>query len=202
MTTALKYKTIAAAADVEFRDRGSRFIAYAHPVQHIDEAKSLIKSIKAAHPKANHHCVAYRIGHDGATFRASDDGEPSGSAGRPMLGAIDSVGLTNVLIVVVRYFGGTLLGVPGLIYAYGTTAAASLKKAGVLEAWVEKNLEIECDYATMSEVLRAIRTADGRVLHQDLQLFCIIRAAIPIHLADECAHNLSELRGVTVKAIS
>src|SRR5690606_18707615 len=121
------YFTIEQPATAEFRDRGSKFIGYAFPVNDINEFKEKLAAVKKDHPKATHHCFAYRIGLDGSTFRVSDDGEPSGSAGRPILGQIDSKQATNVLIIVVRYFGGTLLGVPGLINAYKTTAALVLQ---------------------------------------------------------------------------
>ncbi|HEY8971071.1 MAG TPA: YigZ family protein, partial [Puia sp.] len=112
------YYTIEKEATAEFKDRGSKFIGYAIPVSSVDEFKEKLNEVKKLHPKATHHCFAYRLGLDGNVFRVSDDGEPSGSAGRPILGQIDSKELVNVLVVVVRYFGGTLLGVPGLINAY------------------------------------------------------------------------------------
>ena len=111
------YNTIEQTAMAEFKDRGSRFIAYAYPAQSIDQCKKMVAQLKKEHPKAVHHCFAYRLGVDGVTFRVSDDGEPSGTAGRPILGQMDSKELTNVLVVVVRYFGGSLLGVPGLIHS-------------------------------------------------------------------------------------
>ena len=105
-----KYSTISAPATGDFRDRGSKFLAYAYPVSTIEAIKEKIQALKKEHPKAVHHCVAWRLGTDGTQYRANDDGEPSGSAGKPMLGQIDSLGLTNVLVVVVRYFGGTQIG--------------------------------------------------------------------------------------------
>ncbi len=194
-----KYKTIASPTTAEYRDRGSKFLAFTYPVTSIEEVKAHHKALKAEHPKAVHHCLAYRLGQDGTQFRASDDGEPSGSAGRPMLGAIDRAGLTNVMIVVVRYFGGTLLGVPGLITAYGTVSDEALKTATVTEHWVEKQVTVECDYSNLGEVLNILRRHEATINHQDLQLFCTIRAGIPLHLADTCMALLSELRGVSVK---
>jgi uncharacterized YigZ family protein len=121
------YYTIEKNAQAEFKDRGSKFIAYACPVRNVEDFKERLTEIKKEHPKATHHCFAYRIGLDGNSYRASDDGEPSGTAGRPILGQIDSKELVNVLVVVVRYFGGTLLGVPGLIHAYRSAAALALQ---------------------------------------------------------------------------
>src|ERR1700704_389213 len=133
------YNTIEKPAIAEFKDRGSKFIAYAFAVADVNAFKERLAAIKKEHPKATHHCFAYRIGLDGNNFRVNDDGEPSGSAGRPVLGQIDSKQLTNVLVIVVRYFGGTLLGVPGLINAYKTTAALALQVTPVVRKPVEVN---------------------------------------------------------------
>src|SRR5690349_11582622 len=116
------YNTIERPAVAELKERGSRFIAYAYPVSTVEAVKKQLESLKKEHPKANHHCFAYRLGLDNNVFRVSDDGEPSGTAGKPILGQIDSKQLTDTLIIVVRYFGGTLLGVPGLIHAYKSAA--------------------------------------------------------------------------------
>src|SRR3984957_21337896 len=132
------YYTIEKTATAEFKDRGSKFVGYACPVKTVVECKEKLNEIKKEHPKATHHCFAYRIGLDGNSFRVSDDGEPSGTAGRPILGQIDSKGLVNVLIVVVRYFGGTLLGVPGLINAYGSAPALALKMTPLVQRRVEQ----------------------------------------------------------------
>ena len=123
------YRTLAAPVSAEFKDKGSRFIAYAYPVRSAEEVKAHVEAQRQAHHKACHWCYAYRIGTDSNQFRANDDGEPSGSAGRPILGQIDSFELTNVLVIVVRYFGGTLLGVPGLIHAYKTASQMAFQAA-------------------------------------------------------------------------
>ncbi|MBS1615059.1 MAG: YigZ family protein [Bacteroidetes bacterium] len=193
------YSTLVKPATAEYRDRGSRFLAFANPVQNLESIKALHKALKQEHPKANHHCLAFRLGYDGTQFRASDDGEPSGSAGRPMLGAIDRLGLTNVMLVVVRYFGGTLLGVPGLIQAYGSVAEEALRAGGLLTKWVCAVYELECSYAQLNEVRHLLLRSEAEILHQDLQLFCRLRVAIPLHHAEACVVQLSELRGVQVK---
>src|SRR5678816_1751573 len=126
------YYTISQTAFAEFKDRGSRFLAYAFPIQSTEEFKNYLQQLKKEHPKAVHHCFAYRVGLDANNFRSSDDGEPSGTAGKHILGQIDSKELTNVLVVVVRYFGGTLLGVPGLINAYKTAAALALQETAII----------------------------------------------------------------------
>lgn len=199
MPEPLRYQTLATATTAEFRDRGSRFLAFAFPVKSIEEIKAHHKALKAAHPKANHHCLAFRLGHDGTQFRASDDGEPSGSAGRPMLGAIDRTGLTNVMVVVVRYFGGTLLGVPGLVQAYGGVTDAALQGGGIVSHWVEEAFTIECSYAQLGEVLHILKQHEASIRSQDLQLFCKLEAGIPVHYAAPCVAQLSELRGLSVE---
>src|SRR3954466_15552915 len=132
-----KYTTIAEPGTGDFRDRGSKFLAYAYPVFTPQDIKDRLNALKKEHPKATHHCYAWRLGTDGTQYRANDDGEPSGSAGKPILGQIDSTELTNVLVVVVRYFGGSLLGVPGLINAYKTATAQSLENLPRTEKWIE-----------------------------------------------------------------
>lgn len=196
-----KYKTIAAPATGDFRDRGSKFLAYAYPVTSTDDIKEKLQALKKEHPKAVHYCFAWRIGTDGTLFRANDDGEPSGSAGKPILGQVDSLGLTNVLVVVVRYFGGTLLGVPGLINAYKTATALALEPAPKTEKWIEDFFEITFDYPVMGEVLYLLKQAEASIVRQDLQLFCLIHAGIPRRHSDIYVQRLSEIRGVAVKEI-
>jgi uncharacterized YigZ family protein len=199
MDTDNKYKTLSAPAIGEFKDRGSKFLSFAYPVKSVDEIKVHVKTLKSEHPKAVHHCVAWRLGYDGSQHRASDDGEPAGSAGRPMLGAIDSAGLTNVLVVVVRYFGGTLLGVPGLIHAYRHVTELAINSVPLTEHWIEKDVAIECDYANMGEVLYVLRKHEASIHEQDMQLFCTIHAGIPLHTLGSCLQKLSEIRGVSCR---
>lgn len=193
-----KYRTLGGEGTAEFKDRGSKFIAYAYPVGSVDDVKEKIQLLKKEHPKAVHHCYAYRIGIDGTNYRANDDGEPSGSAGRPILGQIDSAGLVNVLVVVVRYFGGTLLGVPGLINAYKTVTADALKNLPVIEKWVEDRVKINFDYPVMGEVMYLLRQSEATVYKQDLQLFCVVEAGIPKKHAAEYIRKISEIRGVEI----
>jgi uncharacterized YigZ family protein len=190
------YYTIEKSAVAEFKDRGSTFIAYSYPIGSAGEFKERLNEIKKAHPKATHHCFAYRIGLDGATFRVSDDGEPSGSAGRPILGQIDSRGLVNVLVIVVRYFGGTLLGVPGLINAYRSSAALVLQMPPRVQKQVEKEFVIQFDYTRLNEVMTLMKQYHCRVLQQELQLFCNMAVAIPANRLEEVRYKLQELRNV------
>ncbi|MBS1741245.1 MAG: YigZ family protein [Bacteroidetes bacterium] len=202
MDELLTYKTIESPTDGDFRDRGSKFLSFAFPIQNTKEVKDLLSSLKKEHPKAVHHCFAYRIGTDGLSFRASDDGEPSGTAGKPILGQIDRCKLTNILVVVVRYFGGTLLGVPGLINAYKTSSALALDKAKQIEKQVEQSVQLSFDYPAMSEVLYNLRQAGASILHQELQLFCEIEAGIPKSTFAACIEKLEKIRNLTWKARS
>jgi uncharacterized YigZ family protein len=202
MEEASKYKTISGSTTAEFKDRGSKFIAYTYPVQSPQDVKEKIQLLKKEHPKAVHHCYAYRLGTDGTQYRANDDGEPSGSAGRPILGQIDSTGITNVLVVVVRYFGGTLLGVPGLINAYKTATTDALAQAETTEKWIEALYEIQFDYPVMGEVMYLLRQSEAGIYKQDLQLFCLVHAGIPKVHAAVYLQKLSEIRGVTVTPLN
>ncbi len=160
------YHTIAAASEGIFRDRGSKFLAYAFPAYSATEWQEHLEAVRKLHPKARHYCFAFRLGLDGNNFRANDDGEPSGTAGRPILGQIDSFGLTNIIVIVVRYFGGTLLGASGLIQAYRESAADALRQATVIERTVENVYRLSFDYAIMGEVMSAVKSLDIPMIDQ------------------------------------
>src|SRR5205809_2631334 len=174
------YNTIEKPSVAEFKDRGSRFIAYSFPAPDTNAFKDNLATIKKEHPKATHHCFAYRLGLDRNNFRVSDDGEPSGSAGRPILGQIDSRQLTNVLIIVVRYFGGSLLGVPGLINAYKTAASLVLQVTPIVQKQVEINYHLQFDYTTMNDIMMIVKQYNCSVLSQEMQLFCSMNIGIPV----------------------
>lgn len=193
------YTTIEKPSVAEFKDRGSKFLAFAIPIATAEEFKKQLQYLKKEHPKAVHHCFAYRIGTDGNNFRCSDDGEPSGTAGKPILGQIDRRGITNVGVVVVRYWGGTLLGVPGLIHAYKTSAALALQLTPVVEKQVEVEYTIEFDYTQMNEVMMVIKQFNCNIRSNEMQLFCIIKAGIPRNRLDEVLYRLNDLKAVTVK---
>lgn len=201
MSTINKYTTITAPGTGDFRDRGSKFLAYSYSVHSVTDVKEKLQALKKEHPKATHYCYAYRIGTDGTQHRANDDGEPSGGAGKPILGQIDSMGLTNVLVVVVRYFGGSLLGVPGLIHAYKTATASALENVPKTEKWIENLFDITFDYPAMGEVQYLLKQAEATIYKQDLQLFCEIKAGIPRLHSDMYVQRLSEIRGVAVRAV-
>lgn len=160
------YYTIQSPAEGFFRDRGSKFLAYAYPVWSESNVQACLEALRKLHPKARHHCYAYRLGKDGAAYRANDDGEPSGTAGRPILGQIDSAGLTNVLVVVIRYFGGTLLGASGLIQAYKIATQDAFQNAEKVEKIVSAAFDLSFNYANMSDVMNLVKKLDLTVLEQ------------------------------------
>jgi uncharacterized YigZ family protein len=195
------YQTIENESVAEFKDRGSRFIACAFPVSSAEDFKKRLKELKEEHPKAVHHCFAYRTGIDGNNFRSSDDGEPSGSAGRPILGQIDSKRLTDTAVVVVRYFGGTLLGVPGLINAYKTATSFALQTSSIVRKPVLVNYRLQFDYTILNEVMRIIKRHECIVVSQDLQLFCMMEIAIPKSNLELCLLQLKNLKSMELSAI-
>lgn len=192
------YYTIERSGTAEFKDRGSKFIAYAFPVADVMDFKKRLQGLKDEHPKAAHHCFAYRIGTDGNTFRSSDDGEPSGSAGKPVLGQIDSKQLTDLAVVVVRYFGGTLLGVPGLINAYKTVTALALQTTPVIQKAVEIKYRLQFDYTRMNEVMMIAKKYNCTVLDRQMELFCKMDIGIPKANHELILLKLKEVPGIEV----
>lgn len=193
------YQTIAQQGIAEYKDRGSRFLAYAFPIQTAEEFKQKLNELKKEHPKAAHHCFGYRLGLDGNNFRVSDDGEPAGSAGRPILGQIDSRQLVNAAVIVVRYFGGTLLGVPGLINAYKTAATLALQMVPAVQKPVTARVEISYDYTRMNDIMRLVKAYNSEILEQEQQLFCRLVVAVSKNRSAALVHALKELPHVEVK---
>lgn len=194
-----EYQTIENPVQSIFRDRGSKFLAYAYPIESTEDAKSRLLELKKEHPKASHHCFAWRLEPDGSGFRVNDDGEPSGSAGRPILGQIQSKELTNVLVIVVRYFGGTLLGVPGLIHAYKTATALALDQVKVISKKVLSNISVDCDYTQMNDVMHLLKQFQCVIHDQELLLFCKFDVGVPIDQKDKLLLKLKDFNGVTVR---
>jgi uncharacterized YigZ family protein len=188
------YTTIAGPSFAEYKDRGSRFIGYVIPLDKVEEFRGKLSAVKKEHPKASHYCFAYRIGNDRNLFRVSDDGEPSGSAGRPILGQIDSKGLTNVLVIVVRYFGGTLLGVRGLINAYKSAALLAIEAGETIVVPVRITCLISFNYTQLNDVLHQVRIFDCKMISQDLQLFCTMTVAVPVGAKDSFFEKLTNLQ--------
>ena len=163
------------------------------------EFKEQLQEVKGRHPKATHYCFAYRLGQDGSDFRVNDDGEPPGTAGRPILGQIDSRELTNILIIIVRYFGGSLLGVPGLINAYKTAASFALQTTPVLRKSVQINYKLSFDYTIINDVMMVVKQNFCTVINQDLQLFCTMIVGVPKSNQEVVIRRLSEFRSLEMK---
>lgn len=201
MNEAESYKTIDQPALAEYKDRGSKFLAFANPILKVEDFKKQLQYLKKEHPKASHHCFAYRIGTDGNTFRVSDDGEPAGSAGKPILGQIDSKELTNIAVIVVRYFGGSLLGVPGLINSYKTVTSLVLQLTPIVKKQIEENYIVNFDYTLVNEVMIILKQCNCTIISQDMQLFCNITTGIPKSRLTEVLYRLKELQNVDTKKL-
>ena len=190
------YLTIAAPAEAALRERSSKFLAYAWPVTDEEQIRLHLDALRKRYYDATHHCYAWRLGADGERFRANDDGEPSGTAGRPILGQMLSNGLTDCLIVVVRYFGGTKLGVPGLIAAYKDAAAAAIAAAEVVERTVDVRFRLTFPYEAMNDVMRIVKEEQPTVVAQQFDNVCTMTLAIRSSRADALEGRLSKAEGV------
>ena len=191
------YKSIAARSEGLFKDNGSRFIAFAFPVETPDQVKDIVDSLKKEYHDARHHCYAYRLGYQGDVFRANDDGEPSGSAGRPILGQIDSLGLSDVLVVVVRYFGGIKLGIPGLIRAYKTSTADALAAATVIEKVAGKNFRLDFDYMSMNAVMKVLKDMGLPQGGQDFGATCSLRTRVRLAALQDFQDRIGSVCRIT-----
>jgi len=195
------FYTIENEAVAEYKDRGSKFQAYAFPIATADDFKGRLKTLKEEHPKAAHHCFAYRIGTDGNNFRSGDDGEPAGSAGKPILGQLDGKRLCNAAIVVVRYFGGTLLGVPGLINAYKMVSSLALQLTPIVQKQVLQNYQLEFDYTMMNEVMLLIKKFGCAIIENETLLFCQMKIGVAKETEAACIEKLSNLDGLNVRQV-
>jgi uncharacterized YigZ family protein len=195
------YYTIEKTSFAEFKDRGSKFLAFSYSISSADDFKKQLQQLKKEHPKAVHHCFAYRLGIDKNNFRVSDDGEPSGSAGRPILGQIDSKELTDVAVIVVRYFGGTLLGVPGLINAYKTATSMALQLTPIIQKPVLVRYQLQFDYTRQNDVMMILKQYNCSVIKQEQQLFCVLETGVPRARVEEVEYKLKDLHTVTYQRI-
>lgn len=173
-----QYRSIAAPSEGLFKDNGSRFIALAYPVETEEEVKSIVAGLRKEYHDARHHCYAYRLGYKGDLWRASDDGEPSGSAGRPILGQIDSLGLSDILVVVVRYFGGIKLGIPGLIRAYKTSTADALSSAQIVDKIASRHFRLQFEYLSMNAVMKVLKDMDLPQKAQNFGESCSLETSV------------------------
>lgn len=185
------------AAETSYRQLSSKFLAYAYPVESEEQIKELLDALRKRWYDATHHCYAWRLGAHGEQFRANDDGEPSSTAGKPILGQLLSQDITNCLIVVVRYFGGTKLGVPGLIAAYKESAALVLAECEVVERTVDSVIELEFSYIAMNDVMRIVKDMQPRIISQQFDNLCRMTLAIRESEAEQLTGRLSKVEGAT-----
>jgi uncharacterized YigZ family protein len=193
------YKTIEKPAEGIFRDRGSKFLAYAFPINSENDIKAIVGQLKSEHPKANHHCWAMRLTIDRSVFRVNDDGEPSGTAGRPILNTLLSKDLTNLVVVVVRYFGGTLLGVPGLINAYKAASEEALNQSVIIFKTVNDVYTVSFDYLQMNDIMRIIKDENLVILNQAFDNDCSVQLSIRKTQVEQALFKLSKVSGTKVK---
>jgi uncharacterized YigZ family protein len=191
------YQTIEAPTIGEYKEKGSKFIAYAYHVEDKEAIKQRLEEVKRLHNKARHHCYAYRIGLDNNVYRANDDGEPSGTAGRPILGQLDSFGLRHVLVVVVRYFGGTKLGTSGLKRAYKESTIDALEQATVIEKIVKKQFQLTYDYAITAEVMNYINKSNFKIKEtQYTNEQTILTIAVRLQEIEQFEIAIAEIEGL------
>lgn len=187
------YSSIAAPSQGLFKDNGSRFIAFAYPIESEEEVKEIVSNLRKEYHDARHCCVAYRIGLEGKIWRASDDGEPSGSAGRPILGQIDSNNLSDVCVAVVRYFGGIKLGIPGLIRAYKTSTADALNNANIIEKIAGEWISLNFPYDALPSVMKLLKDMDIPQRKQVFELNCSMEVFIRLKHREDFLERLGKL---------
>ncbi len=186
------YKSIEGPSEGLFKDNGSRFIALAYPVETEAQVREIVSGLRKEYHDARHHCYAYRLGYKRDVFRASDDGEPSGSAGRPILGQIDALGLSDVLVVVVRYFGGIKLGIPGLIRAYKSSTTDALSRARVVEKIAARRYRLQFDYLSMNAVMKVLKDMDLPQSGQQFGENCSLEVRVRLSVVEDFAKRMGE----------
>ncbi len=193
------YKTITGVVDSCYTEKRSRFIAYAVPVRTVEEVKEQVDKFRKQYYDARHVCWAYMLGPDRSTFRANDDGEPSGTAGKPILGQINSLELTDILVVVIRYFGGIKLGTGGLIVAYRAAAAEALSLAEIEERTVDEEITVQFEYPFMNGIMRIIKEDNPEVLSQSFDMNCEMTLRIRKSEADKLRNRLMKVETAYLK---
>ena len=193
------YKTIITPTEGIYKEKGSKFLSFAIPVSSADEVKEIVKNYRKEYYDSRHVCYAYMLGADRKEFRANDDGEPSGTAGRPILGQINSRELTNILVIVVRYFGGILLGTGGLVVAYKEATTDALDQAEVSEKTVDESISIVFDYVLMNEVMRIIKDTNAQISSQNFEDQCEMQLSIRKQDAGLLSAKLAKIFGLQIK---
>jgi uncharacterized YigZ family protein len=198
-TNSDSYLTVLGKSEGLYKDRGSKFHYFSFPVSSEEEIKIILASLRKTYFDASHHCFAWVLGKDGSAFRANDDGEPNHSAGDPILGQIRSHQLTNVLIVVVRYFGGTKLGVSGLIQAYKTSAALAIEKNEIVEEWVQVKLALQFPYPAMNAVMKVVKAQNLEIVTQEMNLDCKMILTLREGMLPFTLEKLKEIENLSIK---
>ena len=193
------FQTIEKESQGIFKDKGSKFYAFAYPVKQEDEVKEILAQLKKEHHSARHHCYAWRIGTEEITYRANDDGEPSSTGGKPILGQLQSFNVTNILLVVVRYFGGTLLGVSGLINAYRNAAADALKNAEIIEKTIEKEIILNFTYNELAEVMNTIKQENLTIINTRFEEKCNLTFSVRKSELEKVLLKFSNIYGVEIQ---
>lgn len=193
------YLTLEADTEAVFKEKSSKFLAYAFPVEREERIREILEALRKRYYDATHHCYAWRLGPQGEQFRSNDDGEPSGTAGKPILGQMLSTGITNCLIVVVRYFGGTKLGVPGLISAYRESARAAIEAGRIVERTVDRRIKIFFPYIAMNDVMRIVKEEQPSIADQQFDNLCSMTLSIRASRATVLTEKLKKTEGVTVE---
>lgn len=193
------YKTIASPSEGIYKEKGSKFLAFALPVSTVEQVKEIVKNYRKEYYDARHVCYAYMLGAEHKDFRANDDGEPSGTAGRPILGQINSHELTNILVIVVRYFGGILLGTGGLVIAYKEAVADALNQAEIIEKTVDEIISISFDYVLMNDVMRVIKDTNAQILNQGYENRCMMQLLIRKQDASLLISKLEKINEVVIE---
>ncbi len=195
------YKSIAGVSEGLFKDNGSRFIAKAYPVETEEEIRGIVAALKKEYHDARHHCYAYRLGYLGDRFRANDDGEPSGSAGRPILGQIDAEGLGDILVVVIRYFGGIKLGIPGLLRAYKTSTADALSSAEIVGKVAGKFFRLRFGYLSMNPVMKVLKDMDLSPKDQDFGMECALTVRVRLSAEEAFRERIGQIEGCDLEEL-
>jgi uncharacterized YigZ family protein len=193
------YLTIEKPAEAIFKDKGSKFLAFAYPVENEQQIKEILTQLRKEHHTANHHCYAYRLGADKLNFRANDDGEPNNTAGKPILGQLQSNDLTNILVVVVRYFGGTLLGVSGLINAYKSSTAEVIKECRIVEKQILFSYRIRFAFEQLNDVMKLLKQLDCKITSQQFDTNCEISFLIRKASSEQCEDKLKKIEGLKLE---
>ena len=197
----LSYKTIVKSSEGLYKEKGSKFIALSFHAESEEQCKLILQDVKKEYYDARHHCYAYRVNPEDEKYRSNDDGEPSGSAGKPILNQLYSLELFNVIVIVVRYFGGTKLGVSGLINAYKSSAREALESTKIITRHLTREFELVFEYPLMNDIMRVIKEENLKILDQDFAISCVIKIVVKKNAKELVLIKLRKIRGLKIKSL-